>query len=76
MRQRLCCEGREVAEARRRARAAPLFAALATEIHYTAAQDGQASPAGRLDPPLLTGLDEVTQPCPVGAVEKQVAKSA
>ena len=26
---------------------------------------GQASPAGRLDPPLLMGLDEVTQICPV-----------
>jgi type IV secretion system protein VirD4 len=44
---------------------APLFAALATEVHYTAAQTGQASPAGRLDPPLLMGLDEVTQICPV-----------
>jgi type IV secretory pathway TraG/TraD family ATPase VirD4 len=44
---------------------APLFAAMATEIHYTAAQLGQASPSGRLDPPLLMGLDEVTQICPV-----------
>ena len=44
---------------------APLFAAMATEIHYIAAQLGQASPAGRLDPPLLMGLDEVTQICPV-----------
>jgi type IV secretion system protein VirD4 len=35
---------------------APLFAALATEIHYTAAQIGQATPGGRLDPPLLMGL--------------------
>ena len=35
---------------------APLFAAMASEIHYTAAQIGQASPAGRLDPPLLMGL--------------------
>src|SRR5436305_14181408 len=26
---------------------------------------GQASPSGRLDPPLLMGLDEVTQICPV-----------
>jgi type IV secretion system protein VirD4 len=43
---------------------APLFAAMATEIHY-AAQIGQASPSGRLDPPLLMGLDEVTQICPV-----------
>jgi type IV secretion system protein VirD4 len=44
---------------------APLFAAMATEIHYIAAQLGQASPSGRLDPPLLMGLDEVTQVCPV-----------
>jgi type IV secretory pathway TraG/TraD family ATPase VirD4 len=44
---------------------APLFAAMAAEIHYTAAQLGQASPSGRLDPPLLMGLDEVAQICPV-----------
>jgi type IV secretory pathway TraG/TraD family ATPase VirD4 len=44
---------------------APLFAAMATEIHYTAALTGQASESGRLDPPLLMGLDEVTQICPV-----------
>ena len=43
----------------------PLFAAIATEIRYAAAQIGQASQAGRLDPPLLMGLDEVTQICPV-----------
>ena len=44
---------------------APLFAAMATEIHYQAELLGQASPGGRLDPPLLMGLDEVTQICPV-----------
>ena len=44
---------------------APLFAALASEVHYVAAQMGQASPSGRLDPPMLMGLDEVTQICPV-----------
>jgi type IV secretory pathway TraG/TraD family ATPase VirD4 len=44
---------------------APLFAAMATEIHYIAAQMGQASDSGRLDPPLLMGLDEVTQICPI-----------
>jgi type IV secretion system protein VirD4 len=44
---------------------APLFAAMATEIHYAAAITGQASESGRLDPPLLMGLDEVTQICPV-----------
>jgi hypothetical protein len=35
---------------------APLFAAMASEIHWVAAQIGQASPSGRLDPPLLMGL--------------------
>jgi hypothetical protein len=44
---------------------APLFAAMATEIHYTAALTGQASPSGRLDPSLLMALDEVTQICPI-----------
>ena len=44
---------------------APLFAAMASEIHWVAAQIGQASPSGRLDPPLLMALDEVTQICPV-----------
>src|ERR1700722_7101041 len=44
---------------------APLFAAMAAEIHYIAAQIGQASDSGLLDPPLLMGLDEVTQICPV-----------
>jgi TraM recognition site of TraD and TraG len=43
---------------------APLFAAMASETHWIAAQIGQAS-SGRLDPPLLMGLDEVTQICPV-----------
>jgi type IV secretion system protein VirD4 len=44
---------------------APLFAAMASEIHYQAEVAGQATPGGRLDPPLLMGLDEVTQICPV-----------
>src|SRR5207244_960949 len=44
---------------------APLVPAMATEIHWLAAQIGQASPSSRLDPPLLMGLDEVTQICPV-----------
>jgi type IV secretion system protein VirD4 len=44
---------------------APLFAAMASEIHYQAELTGQASAGGRLDPPLLMGLDEVTQICPV-----------
>ena len=44
---------------------APLFACLATEIHHTAALIGSRCPGGRLDPPLLMALDEVTQICPV-----------
>jgi type IV secretory pathway TraG/TraD family ATPase VirD4 len=44
---------------------APLFASLASEAHYVAAQIGQASPGGRLDPPLLMGLDEIVSTCPV-----------
>ena len=53
---------------------APLFAAMATEIHWVAAQLGQASPSGRLDPPLLMGLDEsgsrgaLPRPCPLRTV--------
>jgi type IV secretion system protein VirD4 len=44
---------------------APLFAAMASEVHYVAAQLGQVSPNGRLDPPLLMALDEIVQTCPV-----------
>jgi type IV secretory pathway TraG/TraD family ATPase VirD4 len=44
---------------------APLFACLANEIHYIAALAGSRMPGGRLDPPLLMALDEVTQICPV-----------
>jgi type IV secretion system protein VirD4 len=44
---------------------APLFAAMAGEIHYVAAQSGQAMRGGRLDPPLLMALDEIVQTCPV-----------
>ena len=44
---------------------APLFAALAAEVHKTAARLGSRMPGGRLDPPLLMALDEVTQICPV-----------
>ena len=44
---------------------APLFACLASEIHHTAALLGSPMPGGRLDPPLLMALDEVTQICPV-----------
>jgi type IV secretion system protein VirD4 len=44
---------------------APLFAAMAGEVHHIAAQLGQVSPGGRLDPPLLMALDEIVQTCPV-----------
>ena len=44
---------------------APLFAAMATEVHHVAARIGQASPGGRLDPPLLMALDEIVQVCPL-----------
>ncbi|MGH3409357.1 MAG: type IV secretory system conjugative DNA transfer family protein, partial [Streptosporangiaceae bacterium] len=44
---------------------APLFACLASEVHYTAALVGSRMPGGRLDPPMLMALDEVTQICPV-----------
>ena len=44
---------------------ASLFAALTNEIHYTAGLAGSWSPGGRLSRPLLFGLDEVTQICPV-----------
>jgi type IV secretion system protein VirD4 len=45
---------------------APLFAAMAGEIHHVAAQLGQASPHGRLDPPLLmhAGQRSRGRPCP------------
>ena len=38
---------------------------MAGEMHHVAAQLGQASPGGRLDPPLLMALDEIVQTCPV-----------
>ena len=44
---------------------APLFACLASELHYLAGLTGSRMPGGRLDPPLLMALDEVTQICPV-----------
>ena len=53
---------------------APLFACLANEIHHTAALAGSRMPGGRLDPPLLMALDEVTQICPI-AVPSLLADS-
>jgi len=43
---------------------APLFAALAGEIHYQGVLLASMQPGGRLDPPLLLALDEATQICP------------
>ncbi|HET9970356.1 MAG TPA: TraM recognition domain-containing protein [Streptosporangiaceae bacterium] len=44
---------------------APLFAAFTTWITVAAGQLGSLTRAGKLDPPLWLGLDEVTQICPV-----------
>ena len=44
---------------------APLFACIASEIHFTAGLVGSWSASGRLPSPVLFGLDEVTQICPV-----------
>jgi type IV secretion system protein VirD4 len=54
----------EAADAGGEAPVAPLFACLAAEIRYIAALAGSVQPGGRLDPPLLMGLDEATQICP------------
>lgn len=44
---------------------APVFAAFTSWIHYAAGLAGTNSRHGRLDPPLLLALDEVTTICPV-----------
>jgi type IV secretion system protein VirD4 len=44
---------------------APLFRAFAEYVHTQAAFAGSLMPHGRLDPPMLLALDEVTQICPV-----------
>ena len=44
---------------------APLFRAFAEYVHARAAFVGSLQPYGRLDPPMLMALDEVTQICPV-----------
>jgi type IV secretion system protein VirD4 len=44
---------------------APLFACLASEIHFQASMLAATYPDGHLDPPLGLFLDEVTQICPV-----------
>ena len=43
----------------------PLFRAFASYVHYAAGLIGTMTPAGKLDPPLLFALDEVTTICPV-----------
>jgi type IV secretion system protein VirD4 len=42
-----------------------MFRAMASYIHYRAGLVGTRALRGRLDPPLLMALDEVTQICPV-----------
>ena len=44
---------------------APLFRAFAEYVHDRATFAGSLQPHGRLDPPMLMALDEVTQICPV-----------
>jgi type IV secretory pathway TraG/TraD family ATPase VirD4 len=44
---------------------APLFACLTGEIHHAAGLLGSRMPNGRLDPPVLLALDEITQTVPV-----------
>jgi type IV secretion system protein VirD4 len=44
---------------------APLFRAFAEYVHAGGAYVGSVQPHGRLDPPMLMALDEVTQICPV-----------
>jgi type IV secretion system protein VirD4 len=43
----------------------PLFTAFASYVHYAAGLMGTQCRAGKLDPPLLMALDEVTTICPV-----------
>src|ERR1035441_10481487 len=50
---------------REEASIAPLFRAFAEYVHAGAAFAGSMQPHGRLDPPMLMALDEVTQICPV-----------
>jgi type IV secretion system protein VirD4 len=50
---------------REEASIAPLFRAFAEYVHAGAAFAGSLQPHGRLDPPMLMALDEVTQICPV-----------
>jgi len=44
---------------------AGLFTALVIEIYHQATLAAAAMPGGRLDPPMLWALDEITQTCPL-----------
>ena len=44
---------------------AGLFAALVIEIYHQATLLAATKPGGRLDPPMLWALDEITQTCPL-----------
>lgn len=44
---------------------AGVFAALVTEIYHQGALYAARLPGGRLDPPMLWALDEITQTCPL-----------
>ena len=54
-----------IGSGREEAPIAPLFRAFAEYVHMGAALAGSLQPHGRLDPPMLMALDEVTQICPV-----------
>ena len=54
---------------------APLFRAFTSWVHWEAGLIGSIAPAGRLDPPLWLGLDEVTQICPID-LPRMLADSA
>lgn len=54
-----------IGSGREEAPIAPLFRAFAEYVHTRAAFTGSLQPHGRLDPPMLMALDEVTQICPV-----------
>ena len=54
-----------IGSSREEAPIAPLFRAFAEYVHAGAAFAGSLQPHGRLDPPMLMALDEVTQICPV-----------
>jgi type IV secretion system protein VirD4 len=54
-----------IGSGREEAPIAPLFRAFAEYVHTRAAFTGSLQAHGRLDPPMLMALDEVTQICPV-----------